>query len=155
MFEQRQRSMQAALGAWARHSLTMLGRIHVAKQVVASKWYYHATFVPPPEAAAKAMQQQISRFVQHGAVLEGASAGATLHGRPAAAITALPAEDGGLGAPDLQMQVAALHARVAVRFLHPAASRGRCCCTQRSAPCGPASAQHCWCAAPSWRAAAR
>ena len=120
MFEQRQRSMQAALGAWARHSLTMLGRIHVAKQVVASKWYYHATFVPPPEAAAKAMQQQISRFVQHGAVLEGASAGATLHGRPAAAITALPAEDGGLGAPDLQMQVAALHARVAVRFLHPA-----------------------------------
>jgi hypothetical protein len=35
--------------SWARFSLSYLGRLHIAKQVLASSLYFHSSFMLPPE----------------------------------------------------------------------------------------------------------
>ncbi len=42
--------MRLHVGSWARFSLSYLGRLHIAKQVLASSLYFHASFMLSREA---------------------------------------------------------------------------------------------------------
>ena len=48
MFAKRRAGVLLRVRAWARFNLSYLGRVHVAKQVLANTFSYHATFVAPP-----------------------------------------------------------------------------------------------------------
>ena len=39
-------SVRQVANHWVSRQLTQIGRVHVAKQVLASKFTYHATFIP-------------------------------------------------------------------------------------------------------------
>ncbi len=48
MFAKRRAGVFLRVRSWARFDLSYLGRLHVAKQVLANTFCYHATFVAPP-----------------------------------------------------------------------------------------------------------
>ena len=100
---------------WGRHPLSLLGRVHVAKQVLASKLYFAATFIPPPAAELHNISAIVSAFVR-GA---GDAGGPVRRCQPAAAIAALPQQQGGISMADIQAQILALQAKVAVHLFHP------------------------------------
>lgn len=117
MYAQRLRGVYAAIRHWSSMSLTYLGRLHVAKAVLASMVWYHATFVQPPPAALKAISAAIGHYVSAGVLVEGLG---PLQGRPPGAATeALHRTHGGLGRVDVPSQVRALQAKVAAMLLHP------------------------------------
>ena len=117
MYATRIRAIHASIRHWSNHALTYMGRLHVAKSVLASSLYHHATFVHPPPAALASINQAISHYISHGALLEGLG---PVGGRPpGVAVEALPKRYGGLGRVDVPTQVAALQAKVAAMLLHP------------------------------------
>jgi hypothetical protein len=71
---------------WAARNLTMIGRIHVAKQVLASKVTYHATFLPAPAWFIRDLTACLQRFVTGGALAL----------RPCREAFALPWDKGGM-----------------------------------------------------------
>jgi hypothetical protein len=51
MFDKRGEAVRLRINAWSRFDLSGLGRLHVAKhQVLASSFYYHASFLMPSDA---------------------------------------------------------------------------------------------------------
>jgi len=48
---------------WAARGLLFLGRVHVAKQVLAASLWYHASFQWPSERLLKQLSQQLRKFV--------------------------------------------------------------------------------------------
>ena len=94
---------------WVSRQLTLIGRNHVAKQVLASKVTYHATFIPIPRSVAKELTTCLVRFVS--------GAGPTL--RPSRAVFALPWEQGGMRLIQLPDIEAALQAKVISILFEP------------------------------------
>ena len=119
MFEKRRVGVLLCVRAWARFDLSYLGRLQVAKQVLASSLYYHASFVPPPADKLDGIIRLIDHFVANGRVLEGEDGVAPMRKVPSAAVGTLPPELGGLGRADILAQCLALHAKVAALLLHP------------------------------------
>ena len=117
MYDKRRGAVYGAIRTWAPLALTALGRQYVAKSVVASSLYYHATFVPMPAQHTSQICSAIDRFIAVGALIEGE---APVRGSPPGKLVeALPKEDGGLGRVDVPIQVTALQAKIAARLLHP------------------------------------
>ena len=48
LYDSKLKAICARVRHWSRYDLSLLGRAHVAKQVLASTLSYHATFLPPP-----------------------------------------------------------------------------------------------------------
>ena len=48
---------------WAARGLSFLGRVHVAKQVLAASLWYHASFQRSSERLLKQLSQQLRKFV--------------------------------------------------------------------------------------------
>ena len=48
---------------WAARGVPFLGRVHVAKQVLAAALWYHASFQRPPKALLTQLSSQLRRFV--------------------------------------------------------------------------------------------
>jgi hypothetical protein len=119
MFAKRLSGVQFRVSNWARFDLSYLGRLHVAKQVLASTLYYHATFVPPPDDVQGAIVGCIDRFVGFGRLVEPGEPEGLLRAFPSAAVESLPHELGGLRRADVPAQVLALHGKVAAMLLHP------------------------------------
>ena len=94
---------------WVSRQLTLIGRVHVAKQVLASKVTYHATFIPIPSTVAKELTTCLVKFVS--------GAGPSL--RPARQVFALPWEQGGMRLIQLPDIEAALQAKVVSRLFEP------------------------------------
>ena len=94
---------------WVSRQLTQIGSVHVAKQVLASKVTYHATYFPMSEPHARELASCLSGFV-------GGSS-ATL--RPGRAAFALPWEQGGMRLTQVQETVASLQAKIISRLLQP------------------------------------
>ena len=95
---------------WAARNLTMIGRIHVAKQVLASKVTYHATFIPAPAWFARDLASCIQRFITGGALAL----------RPCREAFALPWNQGGMRLVTIPNMIASLQSKVVSRFLEPA-----------------------------------
>ena len=117
MFERRRAAVEAAIQRWAQVPLSYLGRLHVAKQVLAASVYFHATFVQPPPAQLASIVRLIDYFVEAGALADGLAPGA--RGVPGVGVERLPRAQGGLGRVHVELHIAALQAKVAAAALHP------------------------------------
>ena len=121
MHATRLQSMHAAMRQWGRFSLSHIGRLYIAKQVMASMVYYHAQFVRPAPAQLQEMVSLIARFVARPAL--GGGGGIedprAFMQHPQLAAASLQPVDGGLAAVDLRTQIDALQAKIVARMLHP------------------------------------
>jgi hypothetical protein len=117
MFEQRLLAVRLRIRDWCRFGLSYLGRLHVAKQVLASSLYYHASFIRPPPDLLELLVDCVDCFVVQGRLLEGPVA--PLKHTPSAAVESLPYALGGLQRADIPLQIEALQAKVAAMLLHP------------------------------------
>ena len=94
---------------WVSRQLTQIGRVHVAKQVLASKVTYHATFIPVPAAQGRELASCLQGFVSGGRRCL----------RPSREVHALPWEQGGMRLVQLHDMTAALQAKLISRLFEP------------------------------------
>ncbi len=106
-----------AASHWSARDLTLLGRVYVAKQLMASTITHLASFILPPPTQLKALQHLMDGFML-SLTSPRLSDDRPLRARPAAAIKALPRAEGGLAAPNVDLQATALRAKTAARLLH-------------------------------------
>ena len=117
MFAKRLTAVRLHVRCWARFSLSYLGRLHIAKQVLASSIYYHASFMLPPADLLAELVQCIDRFVVQGHWDDGPVP--PLPNVPSVTVECLPWEAGGLNRVDVAAQMHGLQAKVAALLLHP------------------------------------
>ena len=117
MYDSKLKAICARIRHWSRHNLSLLGRAHVAKQVLASTVSYHATFLPPPAAMLAKVSRVLSGYVLKGQLVE--DGGPPLRGRPSKYVMSLPVDLGGLALVDLEAHTQALRAKVIAMLLHP------------------------------------
>lgn len=118
LYGRKLKAVCARVRHWSRFKLSKLGRVHVAKQVLASTISYHATFLAPPADIQASISRIINGYIVKGQLVEE-QGGQPLRGRPARQVACLPLEMGGLGQPDLEAHVTGLQAKVAAQLLHP------------------------------------
>lgn len=102
---------------WSTFALTLKGRAHVAKQVLAPVLSYHATFLPVPSEVLERLEGVLRGYMYRNRLVE--EGGADLRGRPAAVVASLPREMGGIAQVDVQAHVRALQAKVVAMLVHP------------------------------------
>lgn len=102
-------SIRSTTRHWAAKQLTYLGRVHVAKQAIASKLTFHATFLPVPQGTMQTLSSSIAGFV--------AQTSGTM--RPSRIVHSLPYDAGGLNLTTLATATTSLQAKVVSRFLEP------------------------------------
>ena len=56
-------AIKAKVRHWSARGLSFLGRVHVAKQVLAASLWYHATFQQPPKQLLQHISRQLSQYV--------------------------------------------------------------------------------------------
>jgi exonuclease III len=120
-YDRRVDTLQGMCKAWEPYQLTLIGRAHVAKQVLASAMAYHASFVPPTDAQARRITAIITDFVARSSLLEDATL--VSYGRPAlcpkVAVGWLPGPLGGCGVVDIAGHWTALQSKVVAQLLSP------------------------------------
>jgi len=130
-------AISAKVRHWATRGLSFLGRVHVAKQVLAASLWYHASFQRPSEPLLKQLSQQPRKFVASAqqanysddavALAQGCSQGSghLPSSGPWAALfpgeltSSLPLSKGGVGLVHVPTQIQALQAKVNSRLLEP------------------------------------
>lgn len=117
LYQSKLRAICGRIRHWSRHDLSLLGRAHVAKQVLASTLSYHATFLPPPPALLAKITRVLSGYVLRGQLVE--EGGSPLRGRPSKLVMSLPVDMGGIALVDLEAHTQALRAKVLAMLLHP------------------------------------
>jgi hypothetical protein len=103
---------------WSKHSLSLQGRLEVAKQVLGSCMSYHQQFVQPPQPILQRIIRVVSAFIL-GRGLLSADDGQPLRGCPARAVACLPKDAGGMAQVDIRAHGLALQAKVGAMLLHP------------------------------------
>lgn len=103
-------AVRARVRHWSARQLSLLGRIHVAKQVLASVLTYHVTFVTPPPAVLRDLISSIMTFV---------SGTATTRMLPSKAVHSLPWDQGGTRLVSLHTVIVTMQAKVIARLLEP------------------------------------
>jgi hypothetical protein len=98
-------AMRSRMLHWSHHSLSVLGRAHVAKQSLASMFVYHATFSYPSPTLLNQLETVIARFVQEG----------TFH--PSRQVAQLQRNQGGIALVSVHAATEALQANVACKYL--------------------------------------
>ncbi len=118
-------SLERRVASWATTSLSYLGRTYVARQCMASKYTYHAAFVPAPPLFLRRTADLLATFVACGQRAGPGRPGANLY--PNRGVSSLSWEQGGIRFPDTHATALALQASVVSRLFHPAQQRGRGC----------------------------
>ena len=95
VFAKKLQAMRWRVLQWSRFKLTYAGRVHVAKQVLASVLSFHAMFLPVPHELLQEMSRLLQGYVVRERLLEQADG--SVWGRPCAAVAALPKGMGGMG----------------------------------------------------------
>lgn len=136
--------MQAESSRWSSRDLSLLGRVHVAKQVLASQLWYHATFLRPSRAEEQWATRILAHFTkgsqarQLQAYLPTTAAArdeppdlpspspprqqpppAPSHSFPSRQVCALPIQHGGLAMAEVPTQISALQGKHISRLLEP------------------------------------
>lgn len=106
---------------WARHGLSMVGRVHIAKQVLGNSLAYHFSFLRPTPPQLAAIRQAVNGFVATSLLPEDASL--VNHGRavllPTPVVACQDRLQGGIGHLDLDSFLAALHAKPIAKLALP------------------------------------
>jgi exonuclease III len=116
LWKRRLAALKRSASIWSKYNLSHLGRVHIAKTVLAAQVYYHATVSPPSAACMKLLEHEVQRFICKKVTLAD---GGLPMSHPGKVIASLPAADGGIGQPDVEVQVRALQAKVAMAAMHP------------------------------------
>ena len=103
------------IARWSGFRLSLLGRAHVAKQVLVSMFTYHGTFVPVPADILRQLCTSVYTFV---AANRPAAAGAA-HLFPSRAISARTLQQGGIALVDIPAQLTVPQAKIIGRLLEP------------------------------------
>ena len=135
--KKKKKAIKAKARHWSARGLSFLGRVHVAKQVLAASLWYHATFQQPPKQLLQQISRQLSQYVataQHHNHSDAALALAQGNSQDSAALPApapsaalfprvltssLPPAQGGVGLVEVPTQIQALQAKVVSRLLEP------------------------------------
>ncbi|PNW82398.1 hypothetical protein CHLRE_06g278284v5 [Chlamydomonas reinhardtii] len=80
LYTRRARGMAFVARLWAALSLTLVGRVHIAKQVLAAKLAYHFSFLNPSPAQLKELTDLVDHFAARSMHAEDASL--VSHGNP-------------------------------------------------------------------------
>lgn len=117
----RMRALHSIKARWQQQQLSLVGRAHVAKQVMASSVTYHASLLDPGEDRVAGMVHVIESFVAASPLPEdaGGAGGPVSVLRPEPEVARLPRHQGGIALVDLHAHVTALQAKAAVRALGP------------------------------------
>ncbi|MFY7873476.1 MAG: reverse transcriptase domain-containing protein [Limnohabitans sp.] len=110
-------SLERRVASWATTSLSYLGRTYVARQCMASKYTYHAAFVPAPQWFLRRTADLLATFVACGERAGPGRVAAKMY--PNRAMSSLPWEQGGIRFPDTHAIVIALQASVISRLFTP------------------------------------
>ncbi|PNW71029.1 hypothetical protein CHLRE_17g743447v5 [Chlamydomonas reinhardtii] len=106
---------------WAALSLTLVGRVHIAKQVLAAKLAYHFSFLNPSPAQLKELTDLVDHFAARSVHAEDASL--VSHGNPLLLpkreTACLPYKDGGVNHVDLPAFLSALQAKTFALLAQP------------------------------------
>ena len=119
MHTQRQGALTAAVRQWSPWGLSHLGRLHVAKQCLASILYYHAQFIRPAPDQLQGLVRIITNFIARPTPGSAVDDGRACISHPKLAVSSLPREEGGLGVVDVKVQLDALQAKHIARLIHP------------------------------------
>ncbi len=106
---------------WRQHTLSMVGRAHVAKQVLGNTLAFHLSFVPPTPPQLVAALRAVDGYVAWSPLPEDASLVARGHVLllPKPGVACLSRPEGGIGHVDLGSFAAALMAKTLVQLAHP------------------------------------
>jgi exonuclease III len=115
MFNQGLGNVIAAKRHWVGAGLSYLGRVYIAKQIMANSMVYQASFDAPTNEQANAIASIINGYVSKDSCGEGVQRQAA----PSMAACSLPLKDGGLNAADVKMQMQSLRAKVIARYYGP------------------------------------
>ena len=118
MYGQRLQLIAWRVKLWSKHSLSLHGRLEVAKQVLASCLSYHQQFVQPPDAIMQRIVRVVSAFILGRGSVEAEDA-QPLRGCPSRAVACLPTDMGGIAQVDLRAHGLAMQAKVGAMLLHP------------------------------------
>jgi exonuclease III len=118
LYGKKLQAIYARLRHWRRLPLSYLGRLHVAKQVLASTISYHATFLAPPEPQLIHISRVIAAYTINGSLLDEADTRPLRH-RPSRLVASLPRDMGGVAQVDLEAFNHALRAKVPALLVHP------------------------------------
>ena len=109
--------LERRVASWATTSLSYLGRTYVARQCMASKYTYHAAFVPAPPLFLRRTADLLATFVACGERAGPGRPGAKLY--PNRGVSSLSWEQGGIRFPDTHATTIALQASVVSRLFTP------------------------------------
>ena len=113
--------MKGLAAAWWRHNLSMVGRVHVAKQVLGNALAYHFTFVKPTPPQMAALRQTVNGYVAWSRLPEDVSL--VTHGRavllPEEYLACLDTSLGGINHVHLQAFQQALQAKTLAQLACP------------------------------------
>ena len=117
-FDKRVPALWAARKPWEAAHLNLLGRAHVAKQCLASKLVYQATFHSPRRTTLQQLEACLRHFVANSADPVDHNATATaMH--PGTSTAILPFDDGGIAMAHLPSMIAAMQAKVIACLFSP------------------------------------
>ena len=121
VYKARENSMRFRGRAWQALNLSLLGRVHIAKQVLAAALAYHFTFLSPTPEQMAGLLALLDAFVARSSLPEDATlvSGRTPHLRPRREVACLPRRSGGLGHIDLPAFLVALQAKALALLAHP------------------------------------
>lgn len=121
LYDKRAKGMSYVARMWAALSLTLVGRVHIAKQVLAAKLAYHFSFLNPSPAQLQELTAIVDRFAAHSLHAEDASLWS--HGNaillPKRGTACLPYQDGGVNHVDLPAFLTALQAKMLALLAQP------------------------------------
>jgi len=117
-------AISAKVRHWAARGLSFLGRVYVAKQVLAASLWYHVSFQRPSEQLLKQLSRSATAmmlWLWHKTALRAEPICPLLPLRlhPLGLTSSLPLSKGGVGLVHVPTQVQALQARTIFRLLEP------------------------------------
>ena len=117
MFTSIIRAIQRRIAHWSTQQLTLLGRIYVAKQTLASMLYHHGTYLMPSPTHLRQLETLLTAFVGRATLICPQARPTTLH--PQRQFYFADFAVGGLQMADIRSQLQALQAKIAARLLQP------------------------------------
>ena len=120
-YTSRLKRLRGIAAAWGRHGLSLVGRVHIAKQVLGNTLAYHLSFVRPTPPQLALLRKCVDGFAAWSLLPEDASL--VCRGRaillPKPVVACQDHDAGGVGHLDLESFISALHAKPLAQLAQP------------------------------------